>query len=216
VTRGLIFDLDGTLVHSLPGIAASLNRALAGMGMPGHPDEAVRSFVGNGAHILATRALPPGSTDADVETLEAAFKADYAKTWPTGSLPYPGIVELLRQLQDRGELLGVLSNKPHPFTTEMVAALFPGIHFTAVVGQKPGVPHKPDPAPALALATELGVPPGSCFIIGDSTIDLETAHHAGMRSVAVTWGYHNIPALRDANPDEIANDPRALGMLLMG
>jgi len=214
MTRGLIFDLDGTLVHSLPGIVASLNRALAGMGMPQHTEAVVRGFVGNGARVLATRALPPDATGTDVQTLEAAFKTDYAMTWASGSVPYPGITALLRQLQDRGELLGVLSNKPHPFTTEMVAALFPDIRFAEVVGQKPGVPHKPDPAPALALAAALGVAPESCYIIGDSTIDLETARRAGMRSIAVTWGYHDISALRAENPDGTANDPEALAGLL--
>lgn len=216
VTRGLIFDLDGTLVHSLPGIAASLNRALATMGTPQHPEDAIRGMVGNGVHILAARALPPGASRADADTLETAFKTDYAKTWPDGSTPYPGITGLLQQLQERGELLAVLSNKTHPFAVEMVATIFPTIHFAAVVGQKPGVPSKPDPAPALALAAALGVLPESCYLIGDSTVDLETARRAGMRSIAVSWGYHNLSALRAAGPDEIADDPQALADLLTG
>ena len=214
VTRGLIFDLDGTLVHSLPGLALSLNRALAEMGMPQHPEETVRGFVGNGAHILAIRALPGGASDADVATLEAAFKRHYAVAWPTGSTPFPGVMDLLLALQQRGEIIAVLSNKPHPFTTEMVATLFPGIRFTAVLGQKPGLPHKPDAAPALALAAELGLPPQSCTIIGDSTVDLQTAKNAGMRAVAVTWGYHNIPALRAERPDTMVDTPEALANLL--
>jgi phosphoglycolate phosphatase len=215
VTRGLIFDLDGTLVHSLPGIALSLNRALAGMGMPTHTEDAVRGFVGNGAHILAVRALPSGASDSEITTLEAAFKANYTEAWPTGTIPYPGVMELLSQLQQRGETLAVLSNKPHPFTTEMVATLFPDIRFTAVAGQKPGIPHKPDAAPALSLARELSLSPQSCTLIGDSTVDLQTAKNAGMRSIAVTWGYHNTPALLAESPDAIANTPGELAALLI-
>ncbi len=214
MTRGLIFDLDGTLVHSLPAIAASLNRALAGMGMPQHTETAVRGMVGNGLHILAARALPPHAGDAMAEAVEAAFKVDYAKTWPDGSTPYPGIPELLQQLQGRGELLAVLSNKTHSFTAAMVSALFPDISFAAVAGQQSGVPPKPDPTSALALAATLGVSPASCSVIGDSTVDIETAHRAGMCSIAVSWGYHDISTLRAAKPDEIVNDPGSLAILL--
>lgn len=208
--RALIFDLDGTLVHSLPGIAASLNRALAALGLPCHPEAAVRGFIGNGARILATRAAPVDADEPLLTRLEEAFKNDYRDTWPMGSAPYEGVIGMLGELVRRGLPLAVLSNKPHPFTTAMVAALFPGIRFAAVVGQRPGVPHKPDPGGVMEIAGALGVAPGDCWMIGDSTMDLATARNSGARAIGVTWGYHDRSTLARMEPDALLDSPAEL------
>lgn len=212
--NGLIFDLDGTLVDSLSGIAASLNRVLLTAGLPTHSNEMIRGFVGNGARILVTRAAPGNADVTLIDRLEDAFKADYDLTWPDGTFAYEGIVELMKILQARGHLLAVLSNKPHPFTTAIVARLFPGIDFRVVLGQLPGIPHKPDPGGALEIANLLGLLPGDCTIIGDSTMDLETAHNAGMHAIAVTWGFHDSPRLLAAGAEQLADDPEALLALI--
>lgn len=208
--RGLIFDLDGTLVDSLEGIAASLNRALASIGLPTHPLAAVRGFIGNGARILVQRAVPLGSEESLVSEMEAAFKDDYELRWPEGTFPYAGILPLLVQLQCTGYPLAVLSNKPHEFTTEIVARLFPGIQFTVVLGQRTGIAHKPDPAGAQEICRELGLLPRECTLIGDSTVDIATAHNACMESVAVTWGFHDRAELVAAMPGNIATSPADL------
>lgn len=205
--HGLILDLDGTLVDSLAGIAGSLNRALAASRLPTHPLPAVRGFIGNGARVLIQRAVPAGSTECLLDTVEQAFKSDYDLTWPTGTFAYEGILDLLETLQARGCPLAVLSNKPHPFTTVMVAQIFPSIHFAVVLGQRGGVPHKPDPAGALEISKTLGLSPENCTIIGDSTMDIETAHNAGMKSIAVTWGFHDRERLLAAGPDQLVNAP---------
>ncbi|MCX6874116.1 MAG: HAD-IA family hydrolase [Verrucomicrobia bacterium] len=212
--HALIFDLDGTLVDSLPGIANSLNRALAGMGLAGHSQQAVRGFIGNGARVLVARAAPHGTADGLLGQLEQAFKEDYDLTWPQGTAAYPGVAGVLAQLQHRGAALAVLSNKPHPFTTAMVSALFPAVAFAAVLGQRPGTPHKPNPAGAFEIAATLGLPPQACMVIGDSTMDLETARNAGMRAVAVTWGYHDLDTLLATRPDAVLDTPEALLVLL--
>lgn len=214
-TPPLIFDLDGTLVDSLPGIAASLNRALTSLDLPTHPVTAVRGFVGNGSRVLASRAAPPGSQETLVIALEQAFKSHYADTWTTGTTPYPGIPGLLATLTTTGHPLAVLSNKPDPFTVAMVAALFPQIEFAAVVGQRPNVPHKPDPTGALEIARLLNTPPGQCWLIGDSTVDILTAKHAGTRCIAVTWGYHDRSALMAAGPDAIVDSPSGLAARIL-
>ncbi len=206
----LIFDLDGTLVDSLPGIAQALNRALASLGLPEHPLAAVRGFVGDGARVLATRAVAAASDEALVGHLEQAFKADYAQTWSAGTAPYPGIRELLARLGELGHPLAVLSNKPHAFTTAMVAALFPERVFAAVLGQRSGIPHKPDPAGLWEIAAQLGVAPEVCWLIGDSTTDLATARNAGARALAVTWGYHDRAVLLAAAPEAMADTPAEL------
>lgn len=205
--HALIFDLDGTLVDSLVGIAGSLNRALAASDLPKHPLPVVRGFIGNGARILIQRAVPAGVGESLLDAVEQAFKSDYEHTWPTGTFAYDGMVDLLESLQNRGYPLAVLSNKPHSFTTAMVAQIFPNIHFAVVLGQRGGVPHKPDPTGALEISSTLGLSPSSCTVIGDSTMDIETAHHAGMQSIAVTWGFHNRERLLAAGADQLVNEP---------
>jgi len=209
----LIFDLDGTLVESLPGIAASLNRALALHGLPGHGDAAVRGFIGDGARMLVTRALAPDVAALHLESVLRGFAEDYAASWQHGTRPYDGITALLADLRLRDVPLAVLSNKPHGFTTEIVAKLFPGITFAAVLGNREGLPHKPDPAGALEIAATLGRAPENCVLIGDSTMDLDTARHAGMASIAVTWGYHDRERLLGA--DRIAENVEELAALLV-
>ena len=211
---GLIFDLDGTLVDSLPGIAASLNRSLSHLGLPTHGSPAIRTFIGNGSLELARKAVPAGSPDDLAHQVEAAFKADYAATWPDGTAPYDGIPECLAALAAAGFPLAVLSNKPHDFTVEIVERLFPGLPFAPVFGQRPEIPRKPDPEAALQIARHWGLAPENCRFIGDSTIDLVTAAAAGIPAVAVTWGYHDAADLRDARPACLVENPVDLPPLL--
>jgi phosphoglycolate phosphatase len=212
----LIFDLDGTLVDSLPGIAASLNRALESLGQAVHVTAAIRGFIGNGSLELARRALPEGAPDELACRLEDAFKQDYAVTWPEGTAPYPGIPECLARIAAAGVRMAVLSNKPHPFTVEIVARLFPGVAFDLVLGQRPETPRKPDPEAALQIARHWGMAAENCRFIGDSTIDLATARAAGMTAVAVAWGYHDGAALEAAGAavlvKEVAELAAALGI----
>ncbi len=208
--QGLIFDLDGTLIDSLPGIATSLNHALACQGFPRHVTPDVRRFIGDGSWMLAKRAAPAGSTDEVVGAVEQAFKAHYDLHWAQGTTLYPGIAALLESLRGAGHPLAILSNKPHPFVLDIAASLFPDGLFTAVIGQQKGVPHKPDPAGLLEIIRTLGLPPEDCILIGDSTIDIATSRNAGTRAIAVTWGYHDRDPLVAAAPDAIIDDPAAL------
>ena len=208
--QGLIFDLDGTLVDSLQGISASLNHALAESNLPIHSLETVQGFIGNGARILIERAAPAGVDNALLHQLERAFKSHYDLTWSAGTFPYTGIGCLLGTLQDLDHRLAVLSNKPHSFTETIVSQLFPTIHFRAVLGQRAGIPHKPNPTGALEISKIIGLPPAQCIVIGDSTMDLETAHHAGMRAIAVTWGFQQREKLLAAGADLLADNPGAL------
>lgn len=212
--NGLIFDLDGTLVDSLRGISTSLNLSLADHGKPTHSEEAIRRFIGNGARELVTKALGAGATDAEIDALEASFKSHYTDQWAAGTDVYVGVTELLKRQVAVGHQLAVLSNKPHAFTVEIVRQLFPDVPFEVILGQRPDVPRKPDPAGALEIAAALGLAPAACLMIGDSTIDLETGARAGMHTVAVTWGYHDSGALLGARPDFIADSVEELERLL--
>ena len=208
----LIFDLDGTLVESLPGIAASLNRALSLHGLPQHSHTAVRGFIGDGAKMLVTRALSPGEAALHLDSVLKSFGEDYAVSWQDGTVPYEGIPGLLADLKSADIPLAVLSNKPHSFTVKIVEKLFPESTFTTILGNREGLPHKPDPTGALEIAATLSTSPENCILIGDSTMDLDTAKNAGMSSIAVTWGYHDRERLTDA--DAIAGSVAELGKIL--
>lgn len=210
--NALIFDLDGTLVESLPGIAASLNRALTAHGLPGHSHAAIRGFIGDGARKLVERALAGVSRLDLTESVLRFFASDYKISWPAGTTVYPGLHDLLADLRSREIPLAVLSNKPHAFTAEIVEKLFPEDTFAAILGNREDLPHKPDPTGALEIAASFGVLPETCTIIGDSTMDLETAANAGMKSIAVTWGYHDRERLAAA--DQIAEDVAGLAAAL--
>jgi phosphoglycolate phosphatase len=210
VKPSLIFDLDGTLVDSLPGIADSLNRTLSAHGLPGHSHARVRGFVGDGLRNLIARAAPQGAEPALIESLLALYRKDYEMSWAAGTVIYPGVTGMLAELQQNGHNLAVLSNKVHEFTVRMVDGLFPKIHFAMVLGQREGIPHKPDPAGALQIATALGVATAECVVIGDSTMDIETAANAGMRSIGVTWGYHDRGRLMGAGAGTLIDAPAGL------
>jgi phosphoglycolate phosphatase len=210
VKPSLIFDLDGTLVDSLPGIAASLNRSLTAHGLPGHSDAAIRSFIGNGVKMLVRRAAPAGADPALLESLVSLFKKDYDLSWADGTAPYPAIPHTLRELQQDGHQLAVLSNKPDDFTRSIARELFPLIHFTLVLGQQEGLPEKPHPAGAIRIANAMGAAPEHCVIIGDSTMDLETAANAEMQAIAAGWGYHDRDRLLAAGATTIVESPAEL------
>lgn len=210
----VIFDLDGTLVDSLPGIAASLNRTLTAHGLPGHSDAMVRSFVGNGLRNLIERAAPQGADPSLIESLLGLYRKDYALSWQSGTRVYEGVLHLLDELQRDGHPLAVLSNKTHAFTTEMVRELFPAIHFAQVLGQKDHIPHKPAPDGVFHIAESLGIEADRCVMVGDSTIDIATARNAGIPGIAVAWGYHDRARLAEAGAHAVIERPAELPPLL--
>jgi phosphoglycolate phosphatase len=210
----VIFDLDGTLVDSLPGIYASLQRTLGAHGLPGHSLSAVKSFVGDGVKTLIQRAAPVDVDAVMLRSLLDCFQADYRISWHEGTSPYDGIHEVLCQLLRDGYQLAVLSNKVHQFTVEMVHALFSEISFSQIVGHKEGFAPKPDPASILQIMSELQADPQHSCMVGDSTMDIQTAKKAGMYSVGVSWGYHDEQRLVELAPDSmisiVSDLPRAI------
>lgn len=200
----LIFDLDGTLVDSLPGIADALNQALHDFGFPPYPEKTVRGFIGNGTLELVRRALAQrDSSTHDPEPLaheiNAAFQHHYASSWKSGTTLYPHIADTIKTLAAEAAQLAVLSNKPHTFTTEIVHHLFPPQTFAQILGQQPGLPQKPAPDPALHITHSWEIDPKQALLIGDSSIDLETAKAAKIPFLGVAWGYHD-PCHLDPDP----------------
>lgn len=215
-TRAVIFDLDGTLLDSLADIADAMNRVLAAFGLPEHPRDAYRYFVGEGLATLVARALPPQEREQPVirEQVLAAMRREYGRSWREQTRPYPHIPELLSSLQEQEIELAVLSNKPEEFTRQAVAELLAPHRFAVVRGARPDTPRKPDPAGALALVAQLALPLADLLYVGDSGIDMETAKRAGIFAVGVLWGFRPAGELRAHGADALISHPLELLALL--
>ena len=201
--HAVIFDLDGTLINSLPGITASLNRVLDNNGLSTHKESIVLGFIGDGIVKLIERAIPADSSQNQLDRLVSEMKSDYSKNWQQGSTPNPHVIETLKELIARDISVAVFSNKPDIYCKEITDTIFPDITFTKVLGQRDHIPVKPDPAGAYDVAKALDIKPQNIAFLGDSTIDLITAKNAGMLSIAASWGYHDLPRLEKENPDHI-------------
>lgn len=194
--RAVLFDLDGTLLDTLEDLAASGNWALRELGMPEHPRDAYKYFVGDGVENLARRAIPCERCDAaTVGRCAELVREAYTKRWAETTRPYPGIPELLDALCARGTPMAVLSNKPDDFTRLCVEKLLPAWRFAAVVGALARVARKPDPAGALRIAEYLGVAPAEILYLGDTNTDMQTAVRANMFPVGALWGFRTAEEL---------------------
>ena len=207
----VIFDLDGTLLDTLADIADAMNAALEKMGFPAHDTAAYRYLTGDGARVMAERSHPAAARDPlTVESCIREFRSEYDRRWGTKTRPYPGIPELLSELSRRGLEFSVLSNKLEEFVRRAVRDFFPGFKFSPVLGAKPGLPPKPDPAGALDIARELGVAPARIVYLGDTGVDMLTAVRAGMFPVGALWGFRDEKELRENGARAVINSPREL------
>ena len=213
--KAILFDLDGTLLDTLEDLATAANRALGTLGLPAHPTDAYRVFVGDGLRTLAERILPGEQRSAaQLDALVAAFEREYSRTWNERTAPYAGVPEMLDRLTGDGYRMSVLSNKPDAFTRLCVEQLLPHWTFAPLYGQRPGVPKKPDPAAALAIAVELGLDPAEVLYLGDTATDMHTARAAGMAAVGVLWGFRTADELRAAGARHLITHPGELAPLL--
>ena len=203
--RAVIFDLDGTLTDTLKDIADAMNRALRLHGLPEWPVEAYRYLVGDGAKKLAERAVRDRQELA--LSVQRAYQADYEAHALVTTRPYDGVPEMLAAFQARGIPMAVFSNKPDADTRRVVGHFFPQVDFAVVRGQVEGVPVKPDPAGALAVAAECGVAPEDFLYLGDTDVDMLCARRAGMHPVGVTWGFRTAEELEKAGAERLIDHP---------
>lgn len=205
---GVLFDLDGTLVDTLPDIARAVNLALAHSGWATRTHDELRVLVGEGPKRLVERLLPD-APQFHGEVL-AACLANYERALVVDSKAFPGVVALLSDLCSAALPIAVLSNKPHAQTTQVVATLFPHVPFTDVHGHIVGTPMKPEPTSALRLAERMKCSPNRCAFVGDTEIDMRTARAAGMYAIGVRWGFRSERQLLDAGADAIVSSPAQL------
>lgn len=200
----IIFDLDGTLLNTIADLAQSTNHALQVLGYPTHEESAYNFMVGNGINKLFERALPEGEkSEENVLRVRKEFIPYYDVHNADKSQPYPGIPELLEQIQEKGMQLAVASNKYQAATEKLIAHYFPNIRFTAVFGQREGINVKPDPTVVFDILKIAQVAKEEVLYVGDSGVDMQTAANAGVTACGVTWGFRPRAELESFHPAHV-------------
>ena len=208
--KGIIFDLDGTLIDTIEDIAGAANLMFARNGLPEHDLEYYLRYIGNGAVRLIELALGKPVPNEQLMVYVKEFKEIYADNLHNQSSVYRGIPELLDELVSRGIRISVLSNKPHHLTKDVCDFYLSGWPFDPVLGQREEVPRKPDPAAAIEIAEGWGIPPENILFVGDSDNDIFTAQAAGMEPVGVSWGYGRLVNEPVQGMGELIGDPSQL------
>ncbi len=188
--EAILFDLDGTLLDTLKDIAAAANQALRGAGLPEHPTQDYRAYVGHGIRELFAQAIPAGTAEAAREQVLSSYLAYYPEHCTELTDPFPGIPELLQSLRRR-YTLGVLSNKTEKTAQKIISHYFPQGTFQLVWGNNGTRPLKPDPAAGPLLCEALGLRPEQILYFGDGDTDMEFGAKAGFLPVGCSWGYRD-------------------------
>ncbi len=186
----VIFDMDGTVLNTLEDLADNLNAALSLHGFAPRTLSEVRSFIGNGALKLVSRALPPETSPEILQTVYDDYKKIYNSNVNNKTRPYAGIIELMQNLKSGGVKIAVNTNKPHDAMLLLNKSHFAGL-LDFAQGAFENQPKKPDPAGVNAILQNLQVEAKDTVYVGDSDIDFLTARNAGIDSVGVLWGFRD-------------------------
>ena len=211
----LIFDLDGTLVDSKLDLAQAVNATRSHMGMSPLDNERVYSYVGNGAPVLIRRAMGAQATEPEVQEALEFFLEYYREHYLDYTTLYPGVREALDRLRAAGKRMAVLTNKPVRISRAILEGLGVAGHFFQIYGGNSFDLKKPDPVGVSALMKETGIPADRCLMIGDSSVDIQTARNAGVASCGVTYGFQP-ETLADPAPDRLVDRLEELADWLLG
>jgi len=206
--EAIVFDLDGTLLDTLEDLAASMNRVLESNRFPPHPVNCYLHFIGDGARMLAQRALPEKErNESQINKIHRAFENDYRDNLGFHTSLYQGIEEMLDQLTKRRLKLSILSNKPNEFTLITTRYFLSKWNFECVFGQREEVPKKPNPEGIFEIAEHLKVPSEQMVYLGDSGVDMQTARAGGCYAMGVTWGFRESKELLDSGAEQLISQP---------
>jgi len=206
--KSVIFDLDGTLLNTLDDLGACMNSILRFHGFPENPLGRYKKIIGGGMESFVINSFPPaGWNREDIPRYIKEFRDEYSRKWDIRTAPYPGIPELLNELSTRKIRMSILSNKPDDFTKVIVAKLLTGWNFECVLGEREGVPIKPDPVAALGIASRMSLAPGDFVFVGDSGVDMKTALAAEMFPAGALWGFRDENELRESGARKILSEP---------
>ncbi|MCD0464029.1 HAD family hydrolase [Flavobacterium sp. ENC] len=212
--KGIIFDLDGTLVNSLEDISDAMNTVLQSLNHPTHTYDTYQYFIGSGLRNLVSKALPAfNNSEAQIETCFQAMINEYRTTCTLKTKPYQGIVELLDHLSSRNIKLAVFSNKADELTKKIATEIFPD-YFDAAIGLSTEALKKPNPFEAIEISKKWNLKPEEILFVGDSDIDMQTAINSNMFPVGVSWGYRTKEELIASGAKWVLNVPSDLIQLV--
>ncbi len=189
----ILWDLDGTLIDTIEDLAAAVNYALELRGLPLPSLTEYRGMVGHGVRNLVGQALGRSAEALEDAALED-FKSYYTANIDVHTRPYPGIPELLGDLNAAGVKMAVASNKFQAGTEHLIREFFPDIPFVSILGNREGYPLKPDPEIVEEVLRSSGLQKADAVMIGDSGTDMRTAANGGIAGIAVGWGYRPMSA----------------------
>ncbi len=212
--RGVLFDLDGTLLNTLDDLAAAVNAALAAHHMPSRTVAEVCAFVGDGIAKLIERAVPPDTSADKTTAVLATFRALYVAHSLQKTAPYDGIQPLLAHLRDAGLQLAIVTNKIDSATQKLRQHFFADT-IALALGDSPDRPRKPAPDSALLALQQLELSPDEAVFVGDSDVDIATAANAAIPCIAVSWGFRSADFLKSHGATVIANSPQELEKIIL-
>lgn len=207
--KGIIFDLDGTLLNTLSDITLGINMTMKHLSLPECSEEEVVRRIGNGARRLVERCVGEGHTEEFIDDALRLYSAAYAECFMINTRPYARIYDTIERLGEAGIRMAVLSNKQDRQTTELAAALLPD-RFCDVRGHRDGAAHKPDPSVTLEMIAGMGLRPEEVAFVGDSEVDIATGANAGTYKIGVSWGFRSTDLLKKSGADLIIDDPHRL------
>ncbi len=213
----VVFDLDGTLADTLSDLAHAVNEALVYVGAPTHPIDSYRTFVGNGVNVLIKKALGEKGDDEELcKKTKAYFDSYYPQHLCDYTCAYEGMTDVLSELRKASVKTAIHSNKPHEYVPHIIDKLFCDHKFDIVIGNMPLYERKPSPQALCAIMDELGVSKDETLYVGDSDVDVFTAHNAGVKMCGVEWGFRGKDELLSAGADFLAKDSAELLRIIKG
>ena len=206
---GVIFDLDGTLLNTVPDLTTAANAMLAHYGCAPITQQDVMAYLGHGLGELVRKALPR-EANIDAQQALSVFNAAYAHVFTRETQPYPGIKALVTTLREHQVPMAVVSNKAQFFLDKLVDLHFPEHPFVCVIGERADLPRKPDPLGLLSAAQAMGTFVQQTVLVGDTEVDAQAAFNAGMAIIGVDWGFRPVEALRKAGIQRILSHPQEM------
>lgn len=207
--KAIIFDLDGTLLDTIADLHQATNYALEKFGFPQRSIEEINSFLGNGLRMLIRLSVPAEENEETVQAVLKEMKAYYADHYHDLTLPYPGILDMLRSCKDQGIPMAIVSNKADPFVKNLNQFFFKEL-IDVAIGETENLPRKPSPHMVFSALEQLGVSHEEAYYVGDSEVDILTAKNAGLPCIAVTWGFRTEAFLRESGATTLLRAPKDL------
>ncbi|WP_273421003.1 HAD family hydrolase [Veillonella caviae] len=203
----IIFDCDGTLLNTLTDLGNAVNYVLKSNNLPTRSESEIKAALGNGVAHLMRESLPPNTSDTDFETYLGEFKEYYSKHLQDYTAPYEGILEVLDTLSAKGYKLAIVSNKIQEGITPLNKEYF-GNRLPVAIGERPNLQRKPAPDMVLQALKELESTQEESIYIGDSEVDVATAHNSGLLCIGVTWGFRDESLHEKLGVTHIARKPQ--------